>query len=143
MPIPEFRPDGYLPEGLYSATEEEVISRFGVLSPRRRYLLLRVRRWLTLARAVGAHRFLLDGSFVTRKEVPGDVDAVVWLPEHFSAQANTVGDIALELLEILVTRHPEELFAAEDENDWNGWLDFFSRTREPDSRRKGLVEREL
>ncbi len=38
---------------------------------------------------------------------------------------------------------PEELFPAEDEDDWDEWLDFFSRTREPDGRRKGLVEIEL
>ena len=29
MPIPAFRPDGYLPEGLHQATEEEVAARFG------------------------------------------------------------------------------------------------------------------
>ncbi len=34
-------------------------------------------------------------------------------------------------------------FAAEDELDWNYWIEFFSRTREPDNRRKGLVEIEL
>jgi hypothetical protein len=35
---------------------------------------------------------------------------------------------------------PEELFAAEDETDWDEWVDFFRQTREPDRRRKGLVE---
>jgi hypothetical protein len=34
----------------------------------------------------------------------------------------------------------EELFAAEDETDWKEWVEFFSQTREPDRRRKGLVE---
>jgi hypothetical protein len=41
---------------------------------------------------------------------------------------------------MLLTRRPEEIFAAEDESDWNDWVEFFSRTREPDGRRKGLVE---
>jgi hypothetical protein len=41
---------------------------------------------------------------------------------------------------MLLTRHPEEIFAAEDETDWNEWIEFFSRTREADGRRKGLVE---
>ena len=41
------------------------------------------------------------------------------------------------------TRRPEEIFAAEDETDWNEWVEFFSRTRETDGRRKGLVELEL
>ena len=38
---------------------------------------------------------------------------------------------------------PEEIFAAEDGEDWEAWVAFFSRTRELDSRRKGLVEVEL
>jgi hypothetical protein len=50
---------------------------------------------------------------------------------------------ALELEEMLYTRRPEELFAAEDEADWDEWVEFFSRTREVDERRKGLVEIEL
>jgi hypothetical protein len=41
---------------------------------------------------------------------------------------------------MLLTRRPEELFAAEDDADWTAWLEFFSRTREADDRRKGLVE---
>ena len=44
---------------------------------------------------------------------------------------------------MLLTRRPEEIFAAEDEIDWNDWIDFFSRTREADGRRKGLVEVKL
>ena len=35
---------------------------------------------------------------------------------------------------------PQKIFAAEDETDWEEWLDFFCQTREPDRRRKGLVE---
>jgi hypothetical protein len=41
---------------------------------------------------------------------------------------------------MLLTRRPEEIFAAEDEADWDEWVEFFSRTRESDGRRKGLVE---
>jgi len=48
--------------------------------------------------------------------------------------------VALELEEMILTRRPEEIFAAEDEPDWNEWVEFFSRTREADGRRKGIVE---
>jgi hypothetical protein len=41
---------------------------------------------------------------------------------------------------MLLTRRPEELFAAEDGTDWDEWVEFFGRTREADGRRKGLVE---
>jgi hypothetical protein len=93
-----------------------------------------------MVRAVGARRFLVDGSFVTAKEVPNDIDAVVLLSPDFEKQAEQGSPPALELEEMLLTRRPEELFAAEDETDWNGWVEFFSRTRETDGRRKGLVE---
>ncbi len=138
--IPAFRPDGYLPEGVHLASEAEVTFRFGSISPRRRRLTLRVRRWIELARAVGASRLLIDGSFVTEKLNPGDVDAVILLPENFHEQIRRGVEPALDLEEMLLTRRPEELFAADDQSDWNEWAEFFGRTRETDGRRKGLVE---
>jgi hypothetical protein len=141
--IPAFRPDGYLPESVHRATEAEVTFRFGSSTPRRRRLAIRVRRWIELARADGAPRLLIDGSFVTDKPEPRDVDAVILLPADFQEQVRRGSDAALELEQVLLSRHPEELFAAEDETDWDEWAAFFGRTREPGGRRKGLVEIEL
>jgi hypothetical protein len=138
--IPAFRLDGYLPEGLHRADEIEVTFRFGSATPRRRRLVLRLRRWLDLARQIGVRRFLVDGSFVTAKPDPNDIDAVIFLPTDFQLQVQRDLDAALDLEQMLLTRSPEELFAAEDETDWNDWFEFFSRTREADGRRKGLVE---
>ena len=138
--IPDFRSDGYLPDGVHVASEADITFRFGSGSPRRRRLVVRVRRWVKLARRVKARRLLIDGSFVTAKSEPGDVDAVVLLPPDFNRQVDTGVDAALELEQILLTRHPEEIFAAEDEADWDPWVEFFTRTREPDGRRKGVVE---
>ncbi|MGQ0637343.1 MAG: DUF6932 family protein [Planctomycetaceae bacterium] len=138
--IPPFQPDGYLPEGLHSADEPEVLFRFGSSNRRRRRLALRLRRWLQLARDVGALRFLVDGSFVTAREHPADVDAVVLLPMKFQALIESAAESAIELEEMLLARQPEEIFAAEDETDWQAWIEFFSRTRESSGRRKGLVE---
>ena len=138
--IPEFRADGYLPEGLYPASEAEITFRFGPSSRRRRRLVLRLRRWMELSRLVGGLRLLIDGSFVTARSEPDDIDAVILLPSDFQHQIEQGIEAALELEEMILTRRPEELFAAEDETDWNEWIDFFSRTREADGRRKGLVE---
>jgi len=138
--IPPFRPDGYLPEGVYVCSEAEVTFRFGSSSRRRRRLVLRLRRWIELGRQVGAKRLLVDGSFATEKEEPHDIDTVILLPQDFTQQLEREHEPALELEEMLLTRRPEEIFAAEDEADWEEWVDFFSRTREPDGRRKGLVE---
>ena len=139
-PIPPLRPDGYLPEGVHVCSEVDVIFRFGSSSRRRRRLALRLRRWIELGRQVGAKRLLVDGSFVTAKEEPQDVDTVILLPQDFSRYLEQEHPLALELEEMLLTRRPEEIFAAEDETDWEEWISFFSLTREPDRRRKGLVE---
>ena len=48
--IPDFRQDGYLPEGMFLASEAEVTFRFGTLNRQRRRLVIRVRRWIELAR---------------------------------------------------------------------------------------------
>ncbi|KAA1261842.1 hypothetical protein LF1_44030 [Rubripirellula obstinata] len=138
--IPEFRDDGYLPIGLHPATEAEVSFRFGTATRQRQRLTLRLRRWLVLARCVNAKRFLVDGSFVTAKRNPVDVDAVIWIPSDFATQLQRGNIDAIELDSMLVTRRPEELFAAEDGRDWDDWVNFFIRTREFDERRKGIVE---
>jgi hypothetical protein len=138
--IPDFRDDGYLPHGLQMSTEAEVTFRFGASSPRRRRLVLRLRRWIELSRLTGASRFLVDGSFVTPKEEPNDIDAVVFLADDFEEQISRGFEAALEMEQMLLTRRPEEIFAAEDLDDWNDWVEFFSRTRESDGRRKGIVE---
>lgn len=143
MPIPPFRADGYLPEGVHCATAAELTFRFGASSRTRRGLIHRVRRWIELARAVCACRLLIDGSFVTDVAHPQDVDAVVWLPTDFLQRVSPSDPAAQELEIQLLTRQPAEIFAAEDRSDWDAWVQFFSRTRESDERRKGLIEVDL
>src|SRR4051812_27501061 len=101
--IPAFRLDGYLPEGLHVASEADVTFRFGSTSPRRRRLALRLRRWIDLARHTHARRFLVDGSFVTEKQEPNDIDAVILISEDFQAQVERGIESALELEHMLLT----------------------------------------
>jgi hypothetical protein len=68
--------------------------------------------------------FLVDGSFVTAKPEPNDVDAVVWLPTDFVTRVSNGNLEAVELQTMLLTRRPEEIFAAEDRRDWDDWLEF-------------------
>jgi hypothetical protein len=72
-----------------------------------------------------------------------DRNSFFLLPPDFENQIAADSRAATEFEEMLLTRRPDEIFAAEDETDWNEWVEFFSRTRETDSRRKGLVEMEL
>jgi len=86
--IPEFRDDGYLPDGVHLASEAEVTFRFGADTPRRKRLALRLRRWIELSRAIAAPRLFVDGSFVTSKPEPNGVDAVVWLRNNFAERVS-------------------------------------------------------
>src|SRR5437764_15397455 len=106
--IPSFRADGYLPEGLYLAAEAVVLFRFGASTRRRRRLALRLRRWIELVRQTRGKRLLVDGSFITAKQEPNDVDAVVLLPLDFELQIEQGIESALELERMLLSRHPEE-----------------------------------
>ena len=138
--IPPFDDTGYLPPGVHPATLDEIDARFGRASELRRVQMESVRWMVDLARRAGVQRIVLNGSFVTAKEEPQDVDTVILLPQNFSQQLEQEHPAALELEEMLLTRRPEEIFAAEDGADWEEWVAFFSLTREPDRRRKGLVE---
>lgn len=143
MTIPNFHDDGYLPAGLHIATEADVTFRFGSTTARRRRLALRLRRWIALSRAIAAKRMFIDGSFVTAIPDPKDVDVVVWLDDDFVGRVSRGDAEAVELEMMLLKRQPEEIYAAGNRRDWDDWVEFFSRTREADGRRKGLVEIQL
>lgn len=70
-------------------------------------------------RRVAAHRLFVDGSFVTSNPEPNDVDAVVWLADDFVDRVSRGDSEAVELETMLLTRRPEEIFAAEDRWDWD------------------------
>lgn len=99
----------------------------------------RVSKWLAEARAVNASRFVVDGSFVTAKDEPGDVDCVVFLPKDFPSQYRWGKIEAVRLYNAIAARSPKEIFAAFDEEEWQNWLYFLGGSRET-GQRKGIVE---
>src|SRR3712207_1316326 len=74
--IPQFTADGLLPQGVHPATLEEVLERFGG-NERRRQLLTGLIEALRLLGAAGCRRVYINGSFVTAKGRPNDID-VCW-----------------------------------------------------------------
>lgn len=65
--------DGRLPAGEWAASWSEVETAFGT-SEWRRHLLDGCRRALASLQAAGCRRAWIDGSFVTSKSHPGDID---------------------------------------------------------------------
>lgn len=140
MPIPDFRDDGFLPQGVHDATMDEVAKRFGEQNERRRRLTTQLERWLQLSKTVGAVRILLAGSYVSAKPHPLDLDAVLLLPADFAEQVAQGRAAALELSRTLSERHPPELFAADDWRDWRNWCEFFAQSRDAKVPPKGTVQ---
>jgi hypothetical protein len=138
MAIPEFLDDGFLPIGVHLATELETVSRFGTSNPLRQRLMADVAIWLSLARTIKAVRFLIDGSFVTAKPLPNDVDCVVLTPRDFDEQVNWGRMEAVKLYQAARSRKPGELFIAPTVDHWDDWVGFFGRTR--DGQPKGMIE---
>ena len=92
MPLPDFIGSGDLPPGIYVATLEEVVARFGSDSPRRRALGARLQRIHALALGTDhLVRFVLFGSFVADKPDPNDIDIFMIMDDAFR-----VGDLERE-----------------------------------------------
>jgi hypothetical protein len=93
--IPEFNDDGYLPPGIHLATLEEIAARFGQGSEVRRAQVQSLGWLVDLARRAGAKRLVINGSFVTDKFEPNDVDCALLVPTGFPLDA----DAGKELVE--------------------------------------------
>lgn len=82
MPIPPFAAKGLLPDGIYECTVDEVIERFGVFqdSDQRPRLAKELAAYVEELRAAGVGKYLVvDGSFVTDKARPEDIDLLLVL----------------------------------------------------------------
>lgn len=74
MPIPDLNQNGELPPGEHSATIDEVATAFGTASERRGLLTAGLVRVATMFKDAGVQFLLIDGSYVTEKENPEDID---------------------------------------------------------------------
>jgi predicted nucleotidyltransferase len=86
LPIPDFDENGFLPVGVYACILEEVEQRFGKFqrTSQRPELFAKLRDYVKEARnARIVKAIVLDGSFVTDKASPNDIDMIVVLPEDY------------------------------------------------------------
>lgn len=79
MTLPPFDDFGNLPSGIYSCSVEELVARFGGGSEEREAEISELLHFIEAAKAAGVRRLMVNGSFVTGKLAPNDVD-VVFLP---------------------------------------------------------------
>ena len=132
MPLPALRADGTLPPGVYQASLDEVFAAFPATTPQRVALNNALAFCIaTIQRLSLANQIALDGSYLTSKTDPGDVDLAVLMPGMYQLageQRFAAEGINVQLLDIQF---------AHNLLDFQGWLTFFSTARDGTS--KGVV----
>ncbi len=84
--IPDFDGNGNLPPGVYHVSLVEIEERF-TWNERRRMLFNGLKRALANLASAGVRRVWIDGSFVTAKDEPRDVDACWEYPSDMEFEA--------------------------------------------------------
>src|SRR5262245_40159183 len=95
--IPPFNDDGYLPPGIHAATPDEIDARFGQESELRQVQMESLRWLVDLARRAGVRRVVVNGSFVTDKLEPNDVDCVLLVEAGFPLDASAEAELVAGL----------------------------------------------
>src|SRR5438093_3300064 len=95
--IPELNDDGYLPPGIHPATLEEIAARFGQESEVRRVQMESLRWLVDLARRAGVQRIVVNGSFVTDRAEPNDVDCVLLIGPGFPLDLQAEAELLIGL----------------------------------------------
>ena len=91
--IPHYNDEGYLPPGIHPATLEEIAARFGRESELRQVQMESLRWLIDFVQRAGAKRIVVNGSFVTDKLEPNDVDCVVLIEPDFPRDADAEAEL--------------------------------------------------
>ncbi|MBU4602534.1 hypothetical protein KKA86_05495 [bacterium] len=135
--LPEFNKYGNLPAGVYKSSISCIENKFGTSSEERISLFNDFRKFLKMLSPFKKNikRLILDGSFVTSKESPGDIDCIMIINNNFRFIPEIVEELgnSKELYNI-------HLFMFEEKNieSCRGMLNFFSKDK--DLKPKGIIE---
>ncbi len=106
--IPDCNDDGYLPPGIHPATLDQIAARFGRESELRQAQIDSLRWLVDLARRSGVRRIVVNGSFVTDKLEPNDVDCVLLIgpdfPHDIAAEAELLAGLPFINMELVDPR---------------------------------------
>ena len=140
--VPPFNASGLLPEGIHEASWLELETSLGETVTRKR-LLEGLLAGLKALRVAGCTRAYIDGSFVTVKPQPGDIDVCY---ESGSMDFSLLEPVLKDFSNRRAAQKAKygcEFFEAEVEAVPDGtlYLDFFQMTK--DGNRKGIIALEL
>jgi uncharacterized protein DUF6932 len=110
--------DGVLPEGVHICTLEELDKTFGVFrrSDQRPNLMKKLRSYLDEARAAkNAQAVIIDGSYITAKEEPGDIDLLLVLKRETDlAEEMRPAEYNVQSKKVVRKRYGFDIFTAVD-----------------------------
>lgn len=136
--IPDWTDEGTLPPGVHAATWAEVIARFG-WNTRRNSLLLGMLSAVQTLDSAGCTRLWIDGSFVTKKELPNDWDGC-WAPDGVDPALLDPSLLQLTIVgrRIIKSKYQGDVLIAGIERSTGlTFVDFFQQSR--DGSPKGIV----
>ncbi len=138
--IPDFDANGNLPPGTHTAQIDEVLNRFSAPGYGARLRLSeKLKDFFELARKF-AVAIYLDGSYITTKLSPNDIDIALVLPTDFDTTSMDASRL------ISIRRNVKELDVfpfnlRSDENRLHRHLEFWSKDRNGNP--KGIIQVEI
>ena len=148
MAIPGLDPNGFLPVGVHHCTLAEIQARFGTFqeSDWRPRLFEKLHALIAEARAARfARALLIDGSFVTAKPAPNDIDLVLVLPRAHDLRADLPpAQYNLVSKRRVQKRHGFDMVTVRENTvEYDEAVAFFQQVRGQRALRKGLLRLEL
>jgi hypothetical protein len=146
--IPSSNSSGLLPKGIYQCTLDELRARFGSFqgSDIRLRLMQKLESFLQELRSAGIVRALIvDGSFVTTKMAPNDIDLLIVLPTGHDFRA----DLPLAQYKVVDSRRVKRVYGLdvfvveEGSADYAALIQLFHRVRLQPRLTKGILRIEL
>ncbi len=144
MAIPPFNEQGCLPDGIHDCTLEEATGRFGAFqrSDRRPKLWTRFAEFLREAKECGLlEAVLVDGSFVTAKPEPNDIDLILVVPagHDFSVDLRPIEYNVLSQRRVRRRFGLDLLVARTDSEEYRRYVEFFRQVRLEPGSKKGIL----
>lgn len=148
MPIPKLNRHGFLPEGVHTCTLAEVRKRFGSFTTSDYRIQLCDKLFELIADAKATRlvdEVIINGSFVTNKPKPNDIDLILVLKKgvKISADVTSFTDyIALSRKRLAKKYQFDVVVVPKESAAYNDYLNFFQGLRESEQR-KGILRVEL
>jgi hypothetical protein len=148
MRIPNLNEQGLLPPGIYDCSLEEIGERFETFqfTDRRSRLYRRLQEYLIQVRSTNmVVAVFVDGSFVTSKHAPGDIDLILVLPSSHDLRAELVPMAYNVLSRRRVGRQYgfDILVAREDAIEYTQSVEFFQQVRGQPHLQKSMLRMRL